>query len=594
MAKKVKKTKLQEDEQLQDMNAAPAPAVPATDAEVAAAAPAPVAPAADMSAPMDMEPAAPSAPAPAAPAIPEGTDVGTGEVALNDTPAAAGETPETYTAPLPGYVPSGWTRKDSLSVENVDIVKDEIKNELKAELQGQVADTMETGDPAAIDYENQQNLENELADAPEALPASGEPLVAEEAAPMEEAPMEEPADEGAPVLESLKLTNEEIKLILEYRKLRKGKLVEAENPAAEVAEEDTPEYLHDTEMAADAVEGLYGDLKDADGPAEVLDVTAGFLRNIFGDMGKEEAEEDEEESVDVSMLSEAMDDEEAEEKEVSEEDLDTDEFEDEVEEEAEEDENMEPAEGIFDDIDYEEEADEENFDDIFGDLSDDELLSKISDFLDDTDMTAEEAVDALDASTKLVASLLDDEEPADAPAEGGELSFDDIKVGTDVEEEVEEDAAKDAEEELEAEEDADDSADADLEAFFGDDDEDVISEIEAEAEEEAEAMTESQNSGIWYPAGSEPYEKQDNLVEAYKKVSARRREALKSYRDTMDRPVRESFRYGSALNSSMKVNNRMQESVPTDTNSWAYAKYMEKQEEGRLNYTDLLEKGYLG
>lgn len=513
MIKTKKKTVKLTEDALQDQTMAPVAAQPATDTEVA-----------DASAQVD----------PAMTA--EGEVPAEGEV---DTNAPV----ETFEPPMPGMVPSGWINPVELG-------------QAVAQATGDVQAAETAGDVQAA-----EGADTTAAVAGDKVVAGEQPLVAPQAQ-----------------TESLHITKEELEMILEYRKYKANKLKEeVENPSEEAHIEDET-----TDMGAGAPEVA----KTVEPGAEPIQES----EEVCPDCGKNpcECKAKVHEAAELPLAPTGDEEEEVLTDEDSEkvEDSDEEDSEEVVPEEAEDEESEEEEVVDGDKYDMDSEVEDEE--------SDDDLLARISSYLDGEDEEADLAADVLEDTADFLDSLFDEddeedeedseEEDLDDEDSESEEDLDDVLDEDDYEEESEEDPEI---EEVEEDGFEDDDEDEDVESPF--DEPESLPERLVKKSNKARKMDEDLDfNGIIYPSGSEApvkeshkrrerYEDNDNLVEAYKKISAKKREALNSYRQ--------------ALNGTTKVH----ESEKSDPNAWSNNRFSEKYEERqKFDYKELLKNGFLG
>lgn len=529
----MKKTnkKLSEDV-IQDQNAVQTPAVPASNQEVQNATEA------NMTNNM----------------MADGTIAAEDPNTVAETPVAEEPAqPETFTPPMAGMIPAGWVNPKDL---------------------GQ-AIAMETGDvQPAETAQDVQTAEQE--DSVAATPAdmnTEEPLV------------------NPQVMESMKITKDELDMILEYRKYLADKMKESKTARVGdrikiIKMDDNRRYDGKVGIVKKVESGcIYGTW----GKSPLLESVDSYkiLNKKSMSHSLEAAEEDEKEEtsagapdvtkIEPSPLTESEDMPETEvtpvpapetEQEPKTEETATPEPEEVVEEESLEDESLEDE---FDSDDFEDEEAEDDFED-------DELLDRIDSFLsNDTD--DEIARTAFENTADLLDNIFDsDEDDEDDDFEDEEDEEDHLDVEdldfVNTEDDLEDDDFED--------DDFNDEDDFDSDDFNDEDIEDDTDMLESRSRHHGKRM----NEEIIYPAGSKPrresFEREDNLVEAYKRQSYNKRKALEEYR----RSLRESS-YDRALRGT----SRFDESEDYDEKSWRANKIRESE---RLNYKELLNNGFLG
>ena len=533
MRKTVKK--LSEDV-IQDQNATQTPAMPASNQEVQNAT--------EANMTNDM--------------MADGTVAAEDPNAVAETPAVEEPVqPETFTPPMAGMIPAGWVNPKDL---------------------GQ-AIAMETGDvqPAETAQDVQTaEQENSVAATPADMNTE-EPLV------------------NPQVMESMKITKDELDMILEYRKYLADKVKESKT--ARVGDRIKIIEMNDNHR----YNGKIGIVKKVEsgciygtwGKSPLLENVDSYkiLKKSMSH-SLEAAEEDEKEDtsagapnvtkIEPAPLTESEDMPEAgvnpvptpaptpePEQEPKVEEPVTPVANEDSEEEIPEDEDLESEslEDDFEDEDFEEE------DDLEDDFEDDELLDRIDSFLsNDTD--DEIARTAFENTADLLDTIFDsddeedDFEDEDFEDEEDQIDVDDLDFVNN-EEDFDSDNFED--------EDEDDSEDFDDDDF--EDEEDML---ESGSRHHGRRMKEE----IIYPAGSKPrresFEREDNLVEAYKRQSYNKRKALEEYR----RSLRESS-YDRALRGT----SRFDEGEEYDEKSWRANKLREDE---KLNYKELLNNGFLG
>ena len=111
-------------------------------------------------------------------------------------------------------------------------------------------------------------------------------------------------------------------------------------------------------------------------------------------------------------------------------------------------------------------------------------------------------------------------------------------------------------------------------------------------------------SEIIYPAGSGPSEssalykkgtrKDSNLVKAHEKVVRSRREALKNFHESVNRPTPiRNRRFNEALRSPLNYGSTSTGNL--SGSAWKNNKFIDKYEESqKLDFNTLLNEGYLG
>ncbi len=216
----------------------------------------------------------------------------------------------------------------------------------------------------------------------------------------------------------------------------------------------------------------------------------------------------------------------------------------------------------------------------YEDMEDDDIISSVNDFLANFDDF--EASSEIPEVLRTVADFIEDV-AEEAPVEAEELpSEDEIE---DIEAALEEDVSEEIEEDIDLEDD-----DIDLE----DDEEDFeesrhfVRRVECKVSRK-DRLTEE----VVYPAGSYPSNEwpsaDSNLIRSYEESQARRREALRTYRESSINKPSENFT--KALNSSV----RLSEKTSVDSKSWSANKFLDKYKESReFSFNDLLRDGFLG
>ena len=531
MKKTVKK--LSEDV-IQDQNTTQAPAMPASNQEVQNAS--------EANMTNDM--------------MADGTIAAEDPNASVETPVAEEPAqPETFTPPMAGMIPAGWVNPKDL---------------------GQ-AIAMETGDvQPAETAQDVQTAEQE--DSMAATPAdmnTEEPLV------------------NPQVMESMKITKDELDMILEYRKyladrVKESKTARVGDRIKIIEMNDNHKYNGKIGIVKKVEAGcIYGTW----GKSPLLENVDSYkiLKKSMSH-SLEVAEEDEKENtsagapnvtkIEPSPLTESEDmpetavppaptpvpTPEPEQGSKVEEPV-TPVADEDFEEEIPEDKGLE-SENLEDDFEDEDFEDEDDFED---DFEDDELLDRIDSFLsNDTD--DEIARTAFENTADLLDNIFDsDDENEDFEDEEDQIDVDDLDFVNN-EDDFDSDDFED-----EDEEDDFDSEDFDDDVF-----EDGKDMLESRSRHHGRRMKEE----IIYPAGSkprrEPFEREDNLVEAYKRQSYNKRKALEEYRKSL----RESS-YDKALRGT----SRLDEDEEYDEKSWRANKLRENE---KLNYKELLNNGFLG
>ena len=488
-----------------------------------------------------------------------------GTIAAED-PNAAAETPvaeepaqpETFTPPMAGMIPAGWVNPKDL---------------------GQ-AIAMETGDvqPAETAQDVQTTEQEDSVAATPADINTEEPLV------------------NTQVMESMRVTKDELNMILEYRKYLANKVKESKTARVGdkikiIEMDDNHRYNGKIGIVKKVESGcIYGTW----GKTPLLENVDSYKILNKKSMGHslEVAEEDEKEDISAGApnvtkiepapLTESEDIPEAEVnpvpapeptleagQEPKAEEPSTPVVEESPEKETLEDEDFEEEtpEDDFEDGDLE---DEDSFED---DFEDDDLLDRIDSFLsNDTD--DEIARTAFENTADLLDNIFDsdDEEDEDFEDEEDQIDVDDLDFVNN-EEDFDSDDFEDEDE---------DENDFDSEDFDDDVFEDAKDMLESRSRHHGRRMKEE----IIYPAGSKPrresFEREDNLVEAYKRQSYNKRKALEEYRKSL----RESS-YDKALRGT----SRFDENEEYDEKSWRANKLREDE---KLNYKELLNNGFLG
>lgn len=482
-----------------------------------------------------------------------------GTIAAED-PNAAAETPvaeepaqpETFTPPMAGMIPAGWVNPKDL---------------------GQ-AIAMETGDvqPAETAQDVQTAEQEDSVATTPANMNTEEPLV------------------NPQVMESMKITKDELDMILEYRKYLADKVKESKTARVGdrikiIEMNDNHKYNGKIGIVKKVESGcIYGTW----GKSPLLENVDSYkiLNKKSMSHSLEVAEEDEKEDtsagapnvtkIEPAPLTESEDMPEADVPPVSA-PVPTPEPEQEpkVEEPVtpvandDSEEKIPEDEGLEDDFEDEDFEDEDDFED---DFEDDELLDRIDSFLsNDTD--DEIARTAFENTADLLDNIFDsdNEEDDDFEDEEDQIDVDDLDFVNN-EEDFDSDDFED-----EDEEDDFDSEDSDDDVF-----EDAKDMLESRSRHPGRRMKEE----IIYPAGSKPrresFEREDNLVEAYKRQSYNKRKALEEYRKSL----RESS-YDRALRGT----SRFDEGEEYDEKSWRANKLREDE---KLNYKELLNNGFLG
>lgn len=455
--------------------------------------------------------------------------------------------PETFTPPMAGMIPAGWVNPKDL---------------------GQ-AIAMETGDvQPAETAQDVQTAEQE--DSMSATPAdmnTEEPLV------------------NPQVMESMKITKDELDMILEYRKYLADKMKESKTARVGdrikiIKMDDNRRYDGKVGIVKKVESGcIYGTW----GKSPLLENVDSYkiLNKKSMSHSLEAAEEDEKEEtsagapdvtkIEPAPLTESEDMPETDvspvpapetEQEPKTEELDIPEGEESPEKEDLEDEGLE-SENLEDEFDN---------DDLEDDFDDDELLDRIDSFLsNDTD--DEIARTAFENTADLLDNIFDSDEEDEFDSDDFEEDSDEDQI------DVNDLDFVNSEDDLE---DDDFEDDFDSDDFNDEDIEDDTDMLESRSRHHGKRM----NEEIIYPAGSKPrresFEREDNLVEAYKRQSYNKRKALEEYR----RSLRESS-YDRALRGT----SRFDESEDYDEKSWKANKIRENE---RLNYKELLNNGFLG
>ena len=391
----------------------------------------------------------------------------------------------------------------------------------------------QTGDMEAASVAEDATITEEPIPTESAIEQSVEPVVE---TVVEEAPVvEAPVVEETVVLESI--SQEELDVIREYRLYKALKESEEKLPG-EIESADYEAYklaadeMHDIEK-----EPVSLNLHEAEEDVEV---------------SEEEAESDEAEDI------------------KPEDDAEAEEASEEVEEEEGE------LVDIFELLNDTELPEGFNYDDV----EDEDILASVSEFLADFDDL--EASSEIPEVLRTVADFIEDvadvveADVEDAPVE------EDVEAAPSVEDDTEEsevDPIAEDEEEIDFEEEEEDFEEASH----------YVRRVECKVSRK-DRLTEE----VVYPAGSYPTNSEwpsadSNLIRSYEKAQARRREALKSYRENSVNKPSENF--SKALNSSVKIS----EKASVDTNSWSANKFFDKYKESReFSFNDLLRDGFLG
>lgn len=522
----MKKTKKLSEDVIQDQNTTQATAMPASNQEVQNAT--------EANMTNDM--------------MADGTVAAEDPNTVDETPAVEEPAqPETFTPPMAGMIPAGWVNPKDL---------------------GQ-AIAMETGDvqPAETASDVQTAEQEDSVAATPADMSTEEPLV------------------NPQVMESMKITKDELDMILEYRKYLADKVKESKTAKVgdkiKIIEMDSNKRYNGKIGIVKKVESgcIYGTW----GNTPLLESVDSYkiLNKKAMSHSLEAAEEDEKEEIsagapDVTKVEPAPL---TESEDAVETDTDTvvdsivkPESEEVPETDAEvapEDdfESEDVPEDEFEDEDSEDEDLEDlgDFEDEDEDFGDDELLDRIDSFLmNDTD--DEIARTAFENTADLLDNIFDDEdlEDDDIDDEDSNIDVNDLDFVDD-------------EEDLEDDFDSDD---------FEDEEDDLDDEDFDMSESKLRHRGKKMNEEIIYPAGSTPrresFEREDNLVEAYKKQSLNKRKALEEYRKSL----RESS-YDKALRGTSRLN----EDEEYDEKSWKANKLREGE---KLNYKELLNNGFLG
>lgn len=457
--------------------------------------------------------------------------------------------------------------------------------------------------------------------APDALAAQEEDLVAsqgDEAVP--EAPVEAPVDEQD--LAKQPVQNNEPGQVLESKELRK-KVRESASSDIEDNVEGVLENIITTGVENTA-EGLSNGKAtiNSENKENRLDIIDNGIENMTESLEESEEIEDEEDSdEEISKESETKEPEEK---------LD---FKKLISDNDFNDSELPPAMDGDEDVEGMEDADVSVFDDI----DEDEInnfMSKMDSFLKDEE--PEEVADSLRTAADFIEEVTVDDEDLEDNLE----SEDEYESNSDYEEdesEIEEPAKLDSEEkfdfdsllsgaydsEYEDDEDEYDEEEDTYEDIYSDEDEEEnieesLDRVLCKFPKRKDSFTERfdnnrfnrklservtkinsntyHESGIKYPAGSEPINESLDVVEAHEKVVKARREAIANFRESISREREQADtvrnpRFNEALRNSV----RMTEKGNANSKSWNNNKFYDKFEESnKLDFKTLLKNGYLG